>query len=165
MSKPVRVVLADDSPTIRHYLTTIMREMNTIEVVGEARNGREVIELVHQLQPDVVSMDINMPQMDGLEATRHIMAEIPTPVVVVSGLIESDIELSMRALAAGALAVVEKPPDRQNPDFEAKRKHLVTTLRAMAGVTVVSRRHPRPNFKDESQEFVAFKPVTRLTSR
>lgn len=165
MSKPVRVLLADDSPTIRHYLTAIMREMNNIEVVGEARNGREVIELVHQLQPDVVSMDINMPQMDGLEATRHIMAEIPTPVVVVSGLIESDIELSMRALDAGALAVVEKPPDRGNPDFEAKRKHLVTTIRAMAGVSVVSRRYKRSQLKDDSQEFSVVKPSTDRLSR
>lgn len=165
MSKPVRVVLADDSPTIRHYLTAIMREMNNIEVVGEARNGREVIELVHKLQPDVISMDINMPQMDGLEATRHIMAEIPTPVVVVSGLIESDIELSMRALDAGALAVVEKPPDRQNPEFEAKRKHLVTTIRAMAGVSVVSRRYKHTHLKDESQEFATLKPKTDRLSR
>lgn len=164
MSKPVRVLLADDSPTIRHYLSTIMIEMNTIVIVGEARNGREVIQLVQELQPDVISMDINMPQMDGLEATRRIMSEFPTPVVVVSGLVESDIELSMKALEAGALAVVEKPPDRQSPEFEAKRKHLVTTIRAMAGVSVVSRRYQRNQLKEESQEFSAIRTkADRLT--
>lgn len=164
MSKPVRVLLADDSPTIRHYLSTIMIEMNTIVIVGEARNGREVIQLVHELQPDVISMDINMPQMDGLEATRRIMSEFPTPVVVVSGLVESDIELSMKALEAGALAVVEKPPDRQSPEFEAKRKHLVTTIRAMAGVSVVSRRYQWNQLKEESQEFSAIRTkADRLT--
>lgn len=165
MSKPVRVLLADDSPTIRHYLSSIMIEMNNITIVGEARNGREVIELVHKLQPDVVSMDINMPTMDGLEATRQIMAEIPTPVVVVSGLIESDVELSMRALEAGALAVVEKPPDRQNPQFEEKRKRLITAIRAMAGVSVVSRRSGYRKLTDESQEFSAIKSATDRLSR
>jgi len=160
MSKPVRVVLADDSPTIRHYLSSIMVEMNNITVVGEARNGREVVELVRKLQPDVVSMDINMPQMDGLEATRQIMSEIPTPVVVVSGLVESDVELSMRALEAGALAVVEKPPDRQNPLFEEKRKRLITAIRAMAGVSVVSRRYNSRPMADESQEFATVKTST-----
>jgi two-component system, chemotaxis family, protein-glutamate methylesterase/glutaminase len=150
MSKPVRVVLADDSPTIRHYLSSIMVEMNNITIIGEARNGQEVVELVRNLQPDVVSMDINMPKMDGLEATRQIMAEIPTPVVVVSGLVESDVELSMRALEAGALAVVEKPPDRDNPLFEEKRKRLITAIRAMAGVSVVSRRYNHRAQSDEN---------------
>lgn len=165
MSKPVRVLLADDSPTIRHYLSSIMTEMNNLVIVGEARNGREVIKLAQELSPDVISMDINMPQMDGLEATRRIMSVSPTPVVVVSGLIDSDIELSMRAIEAGALAVVEKPPDRNNPNFEDKRKQLVTTIRAMAGVSVISRRHEKYKLDGESQEFVAVKPNTNRLIR
>lgn len=159
MSQSVRVLLADDSPTIRHYLTTLITEIPGMEVVGEARDGQEVLEMARDLRPDVISMDINMPVMDGLEATRTIMEQTPTPVVVVSGLLESDIELSMRALEAGALAVVEKPPNRLDPQFEAKRKHLLTTIRAMAGVSVVSRRnHGRKNH--DSQEFSAVKTRT-----
>lgn len=152
MNNPVRVLLADDSPTIRHYLKGLINDTNQMIVVGEARDGKDVVDLVHKLKPDVVSMDINMPIVDGLEATRQIMADIPTPVVVVSGLVESDIELSMKALEAGALAVVEKPPDRKSPEFEAKRKQLVNTIRAMAGVSVVSRKRHQYDTQQQTKE-------------
>ncbi len=165
MTKDVRVVLADDSPTVRHYLSSIMTELPGIRVVGQARDGREALELVQELRPDVVSMDISMPHMDGLEATRTIMEKIPTPVVVVSGLLDSDIDLSIRALEAGALAVVEKPPHRKSPQFEVKRNQLLKTIRAMAGVSVVSRRVQRQNLDEDSQEFPAIKPKTGRLSR
>jgi len=165
MNNPVRVLVADDSPTIRHYLKAIINDTDNMTVVGEARDGKDVVDLVHELEPDVISMDINMPRVDGLEATRQIMSEKPTPVVVVSGLVESDIELSMKALEAGALAVVEKPPDRKNPEFEAKRKHLVNTIRAMAGVSVVSRKRKRHPMPDGQQYSDTSKPVTGRLSK
>jgi len=159
MSNPVRVLLADDSATIRHYLKAIISDTSNMVVIGEAKDGEDAIDLVYKLKPDVVSMDINMPKVDGLEATRRIMADIPTPVVVVSGLVESDVELSMKALEAGALAVVEKPPDRNSPEFEAKRKQLVNTMRAMAGVTVVSRKSTNPR-RPNIQLSQEFSPIT-----
>ncbi len=165
MSSPVRVLLADDSATIRHYLKAILNNSIHMEIIGEAKDGMDVIEMVHQLKPDVVSMDINMPRMDGLEATRQIMADIPTPVVVVSGLVESDIELSMKALEAGALAVVEKPPDRNSPDFEDKRKQLINTIRAMAGVSVVSRKRKNKQHVDNRQRIQEFRKVTDRLSK
>ena len=137
--KPIRILVAEDSATIRHYLVTLLGETPGLEVVGQARDGEEALQLTRELKPDVVSMDINMPRLDGFEATRRIMSESPTPVVVVSGLVEKDIDLSFQALEAGALAVVEKPPDRRNPAFEEKQLHLVKTLVAMAGVKVVRR--------------------------
>jgi two-component system chemotaxis response regulator CheB len=96
-------------------------------------------------------MDISMPRIDGLEATRRIMAKCPTPVVVVSGMLDVDIQLSLQALQAGALAVVSKPPDR-------KRQQLVTTLRAMSGVRVISRREPR--WHEEPEPVPEGKPAT-----
>jgi two-component system chemotaxis response regulator CheB len=114
---------------------------------------------VETLKPDVVSMDINMPRIDGFEATRRIMAEHPTPVVVVSGLVEKDIDLSFQALEAGALAVVEKPPDRRNPSFHEKQLHLVRTLAAMAGVSVVRRGIPVPVPVHEDTRHVVETPV------
>lgn len=144
MVEEVRVVLAEDSPTVRRHLANIIAEAPGMRVVGEARNGHEAVQLVAELQPDVVSMDIKMPEVDGLEATRRIMAKHPTPVVVVSGMLETEMQLSLQALEAGALAVVGKPPDRKNPAFPEKVRELVTTLRAMSGVRVISRRvYPR----------------------
>ncbi len=137
---PIRVLLADDSPTIRHHLASLINETPGIEVIGEAKNGEMALALVKELRPDVVSMDIRMPGMDGLAATRRIMTECPTPVVVVSSMVESDLELSFQALESGALAVVPKPPDRHDPSFREKQRQLVKTLVAMAGVRVIARR-------------------------
>ncbi|RMG86440.1 MAG: chemotaxis-specific protein-glutamate methyltransferase CheB [Chloroflexi bacterium] len=138
----IRVLLADDSPTIRRHLATMINATPGMKVIGEARDGAEALALVQQLQPDVVSMDIRMPGMDGLQATRLIMEQHPTPVVVVSGVLTSEVELSFRAIQAGALAVVEKPPDRRSPAFEEKYRRLVTTLAAMSKVSLVARRIP-----------------------
>ncbi len=138
--KPVhRVMIAEDSATIRYHLSQMIDETPGITVVGEARDGIQAVRMAAALRPDVISMDIRMPQMDGLEATRRIMANTPMPVVVVSGLVERDVQLSVRALEAGALAVVEKPPARNHPTFDARQTQLVRTLAAMAGVSVVRR--------------------------
>lgn len=138
----IRVLLAEDSPTVRHYLTRLINDTPGLKVIGEARDGREVIELAQTLRPDVISMDIRMPNIDGLEATRQIMAVCPTPIVVVSGLLDDDIDLSFRALQAGAVAVVEKPLSRRELPT-AQQRHLGHTLAAMAGVRVI-RRWERP---------------------
>jgi two-component system chemotaxis response regulator CheB len=138
-SFPIRVLLAEDSPTVRHYLAQVINEIPGLKVVGEARDGAEVLEMVDTLKPDVISMDIRMPRMDGLEATRRIMSQCPTPIVMVSGLLEDEIDLSFEALQAGALAVVPKPPSRDKPSFRHRQRQLAMTLVAMAGVKVIRR--------------------------
>lgn len=129
------VLIVEDSPVTRRFLAELIAEADGLHVVGEACDGREAMEMVKKLKPDVVSMDITMPEMGGLEATRRIMADSPTPIVVVSSsLNKQDVDMAFEALQAGAMAVVEKPPGRQHPDFERKRQEMLTALRLMARV-------------------------------
>ena len=153
----VRVLLAEDSPTARQYLTQVINEMPGLKVIGEARDGEEALELVSLLKPDVISMDIQMPGIDGLEATRRIMREHPTPIVMVSGMLKEEIDLSFQALQAGALAVIPKPPARDTPTFSSQQRQLANTLMAMAGVRVVRRwdRAPRLNGARTTQTSLA----------
>ena len=157
IAKPIRVLITDDSPTVRRHLVALVNEADGLEVVGEARDGEEALLLAEELKPDVISMDIRMPGMDGLEATRQIMNRQPTPVVIVSGLVEREVDLSFQALQAGALAVVGKPPDRRDPLYPAKHRQLVTTLSAMAKVRVVRRWEGAPGQKTAPLEMPRLK--------
>ena len=163
MGAEIRVVLAEDSPTVRHHLTQIIHSAPDMSVIGEARNGAEAIQMVDELRPDVVSMDINMPEVDGLEATRQIMALSPTPIVVVSGLIDTDVQLSLQAIEAGALAVINKPPSKKHPTFVDKQLEMLKVLRAMAGVKVISRRQLRHD-DTSSSDIITTPPRPKRTT-
>ena len=130
----VRVLVAEDSSTARDLLVRILGAHPELEVVGEARNGREAVDLTHQLKPDVVTMDIQMPELDGLLATQRIMTELPTPIVIVSGYDVKAMDFSLRALRAGALAVLPKPPGPLSPGFAAASRDLTFTVQAMSRV-------------------------------
>ncbi|MCB9454115.1 MAG: chemotaxis-specific protein-glutamate methyltransferase CheB [Anaerolineaceae bacterium] len=135
----VRVLVVDDSPTVRHHLVGLINEMPNLTVVGEAADGQAAVEQTAALEPDVITMDIQMPHVDGLEATRRIMRQVPTPIVIVSGLVNDQINLSFQAVEAGALAVISKPSARHAPTFSAQQRQLTNTLMAMAGVRVIRR--------------------------
>jgi len=137
----LRVLVADDSPVARNLLKGILDADRNLQVVGEAKNGAEAVEMVRRLKPDVVTMDVQMPGMDGLQATEEIMVASPTPIVVVSSTITlNDAEKSMDCIrAAGALAAICKPASPQSNDFIQSARLLVETVKSMASVKVIKR--------------------------
>ncbi len=138
MKDMINVLVVDDSPTVREALVVMLQTAPDFRVVGQARDGYEAAQLTARLRPDVITMDIRMPRVDGLEATRQIMSTVPTPIVVVANHVyESDLNIAFNAIAAGALTVVEKPQGLILSDFTAVRDQLVTTVRLMAGVPVI----------------------------
>ena len=134
----IRALVVEDSLTVQEFLVEVLRSDPQIEVVGTAKNGLEGIEMTKRLRPSVVVMDINMPKMDGLEATKRIMIESPTPIVIVTASMNvRDVNVSMSALRAGALALLDKPLGIGDVNSEVSARHLVATVKAMAEVKVV----------------------------
>jgi len=138
-----RVLVVDDSPASRRLLTHVLNRDGDISVVGEATNGAEAVRMTARLAPDLVTMDVQMPVMDGFEATRRIMRETPTPIVMISAVQPDEVAWSFKAIEAGALTVVAKPPGPLSPQFEAQADALVRTVKELAQVKVVTRRLPQ----------------------
>ena len=140
---PIKVLIVEDSPVAREFLTYILTSDPAIQVVGTARNGLEALEAVKEKRPDVITMDIHMPMMDGFEATRQIMQTMPTPIVIVSGSTGStEVASTFQAMEAGALAVVLRTPGMNHEAFEAGSRELIQTVKLMSEIKVV-RRIPR----------------------
>jgi two-component system chemotaxis response regulator CheB len=140
----IKVLVVEDSVVLREFLVHVLGLDPELRVVGTARNGEEALESVTRLRPDVITMDINMPRMNGFEATRRLMETRPTPIVIVSGSWDPDeVATSFRAVEAGALAVLPRPAGIGHPEHAAMAAHLVQTVKLMAEVKVV-RRWGRP---------------------
>ena len=136
----IRVLVAEDSHSVRLLLVMLLESDPEIEVVGQAADGNTAVELARSLRPDVVTMDIHMPGLDGLEATARIMHECPTPIVVVSSAVSAqDVASSFGAMKAGALVALPKPGSGENAMSEDDRRIFVSTVKAMSKVKVVRR--------------------------
>src|SRR5436305_1127345 len=135
--KRIRVLITDDSAFMRKVLQSILTADPNMEVIGEARDGREAVTLSEQLRPDVITMDINLPHMDGLQATEMIMSSNPRPIVIVSSESRDGADITLKALELGAIDFVAKPSSGIDLDMNAVREELTRKLRMASKVRVV----------------------------
>lgn len=137
--KALRVLIVDDSATAREMLAAVLQSDPELKVIGAVDDGEKAVEAARRLKPDIITMDLNMPNMNGLDATRRIMAAHPVPIVIVSGTFPDETAANFQALEAGALAMVRRPAGPADPDFAEVTAELVKLLKLMAEVRVVRR--------------------------
>lgn len=141
----INVLIVEDSPVVREFLIHILRSDPEIHVSAVAHNGEEAVEAVRAKRPDVITMDIHMPKLNGFDATRRIMEMNPVPIVIVSGSSTAEeLATTFHALESGALAVVRRPVGVVHPDHEATARELIQTVKLMSEVKVVRRWRTRP---------------------
>ncbi|HEX4378796.1 MAG TPA: chemotaxis response regulator protein-glutamate methylesterase [Candidatus Acidoferrum sp.] len=135
--KKYRVMIVDDSAFMRKVLETIISSDDQLQVVGQAKDGREAVTLAESLKPDVITMDINMPHVDGLQATAQIMTTNPRPIVIVSSESRDGADSTLKALELGAIDFVSKPSSGIDLDMQSVREDLLRKVRMSAKVRVV----------------------------
>jgi two-component system, chemotaxis family, protein-glutamate methylesterase/glutaminase len=135
--KKYRVLVVDDSAFMCKVLETIFNADSQLQVVGRARDGREAITLSESLKPDVITMDLNMPHLDGLQATAHIMTNNPRPIVIVSSESKEGASSTLKALELGAIDFVTKPSSGIDLDMQSVKEELLRKVRVAAKVRVV----------------------------
>ncbi|HWQ67953.1 MAG TPA: chemotaxis-specific protein-glutamate methyltransferase CheB [Methanospirillum sp.] len=141
----IQVLVVDDSRVSRDLLSGILESEPDISVVGTASDGSEAVRLAGLLKPDIITMDINMPGIDGFEATRQIMESNPVPIIIISGVDNlSEIAASFRVMEAGALTVLKKPPSPASPDFPAACRELINSIRTYVEIKVIRRIKKEP---------------------
>ncbi len=126
----IRVLVCDDSALMRRTLKSIIESDPRLEVAGIARDGQDVIEKARELRPDVITLDINMPRMDGLTALKTLVDEAIAPVVMVSSLTQEGAPITIEALELGAFDVVAKPGGTVTIDMSTVAKELIAKIKA-----------------------------------
>lgn len=127
--KSYRVLVVDDSAFMRKLITDIFAEDDEFNVIGTAINGEDALQKVKQWQPDVITMDIEMPVMDGLQALQAIMRDNPTPVVMLSSVNDAGVDMTMLALEMGAVDFIKKPSGSISFDLYKIKRQLLEKCR------------------------------------
>jgi two-component system chemotaxis response regulator CheB len=163
-SKKFRVLIVDDSAFMRKVLETIFNADELLQVVGHAKDGREAVLLAESLKPDVITMDINMPHVDGLQATAEIMTTNPRPIVIVSSESKEGAASTLRALELGAIDFVAKPSSGIDLDMQSVKEDLLRKVRMASKVRVV-RTASRLASKLQETGGAKARPQTPVSSR
>lgn len=136
----IKVLLVEDSPVAMGVYEKLLNSSPHIEVVGKAANGKEGLALIPQVNPDVICTDLQMPQMDGLEFTKQVMANYPVPILVLSNAVQkTDTDNIYEVMKAGAVDVMAKPQTANGTDSPAVQKELVTKIRVLATKKVTAK--------------------------
>lgn len=159
---PVRVLVVDDSPTVRSFLCWMVEQAGFV-VAGAAESVREAEQMVHRRKPDLVLSDVHLQDGDGIELTRRLLAERGVPIILITGHDPTNPDLVFRAMEAGALEVLAKPPAVTSKEFEAYRKSFATSLKSLAGTPIIRRRPrgPAPGARAEPLAAEASSSVER----
>lgn len=131
---PIRVLVVDDSALMRKMVGDIVQEAEGLALAGQAKNGLEALEMAEKLRPDVITLDLEMPKMDGLQALARLMSERPVPTVILSAHAKEGAEPTLLALELGAVDFVTKPSGSISLDIDRVREQLVERIRVAAEV-------------------------------
>jgi two-component system chemotaxis response regulator CheB len=169
MAKKIRVLVVDDSALMRKHLRELLTVTGEFEVTT-ARDGRDALELLHKIDPDVITLDINMPEMDGLTCLARIMTERPKPVVMVSSLTEKGAQVTYEALALGAVDYIPKPDGTISLNLRNSSAQIIAKVRAAAGARISRVRGLGERLRSESGRSATAKsratnPITAAESR
>lgn len=135
-TRPIRVFVVDDSPLMRIILTRIIEASPELTLAGTASNGKKALDLIAKTNPDVITMDIEMPEMDGLSCLVHIMKEMPTPVIIISAHTQEEAELAITALELGAVDFIPKPHPALPETIEEIKKEIYTKIRTASLIEI-----------------------------
>lgn len=161
----IKVLLVDDSATTVEFLSALLDADDELSVVGRALDGAQAIRMMTLLQPDVVVMDINMPNMNGYEATMRILAIHPVPIIICSNVWQpGEVVRTFEAIEAGAVTAIPKPPGPGHPDFGRLASQFVQTVKTMAEIRVVCRK-PWQQMRKNSQQAPLSQMETKIVPK
>jgi len=157
----IRILVADDSAFMRKFLTNIIESEPTFEVVKTAKNGLDALRAVERLKPDVITLDIEMPEIDGLTALVYIMEDFPTPVIMITGFSKFLGEDTIKALEYGAVGFVRKPKGPAAESGEKFRRDLIEQITIATNVDIAKLKP----LTVEKEKVVAAKPVPKSAQK
>lgn len=136
----IRVLVVDDSPTVRHLLVNYLESEPDIKVVATAKDGLEAVKIVPEIKPDIIVMDINMPNMNGFEATKKIMESHPTPILLISADWNmDDVRIALKSMGIGALGALEKPKGPGHDNAQETIDDLIDHIKILSQIKVIRR--------------------------